>query len=167
MQAMTTNPIWIPEEAMALGEFTCVGACGRTLPIRKFPTPSGVPGGHARIIECRECRDARHPNKGGNGAPPPWEARAAAAGPAPEPAPAAPPPAAAPASEVPKGEAGPATVVALRFRDPVVAHLWLARSQAAGVVADGADLVRIVDDAVIDDLLDGVVLYEAALPVGA
>lgn len=36
---------------------TCAGACGRELPVKKFPTVTGTPG--IRVAECRECRDAR------------------------------------------------------------------------------------------------------------
>ena len=157
MYRMTTNPIWIPEDAIARGEFTCVGACGKTLPIKKFPTPSGVPGGQARIIECRSCRDARHPNKGGTGAPPPWESGEAT-----------PQVASSAAADAPGSvptqrpvTAGPPTVVALRFRDPVSAHLWLARSQVAGAVSDDAELEQIIEDGAVDALLDGAVLFEA------
>ena len=62
----------IPDAAIRIGEFTCIGACGELLPIRKFPTASGYPGGHVRISECRRCRDNREVGKGGNGAAPPW-----------------------------------------------------------------------------------------------
>jgi hypothetical protein len=62
----------IPDAAIRNGEFVCIGACGELLPIRKFPTVSGHPGGQFRIAECRECRDRREPGKGGNGALPPW-----------------------------------------------------------------------------------------------
>ena len=165
MCRMTTNPIWIPEDAIARGEFTCVGACGKTLPIKKFPTPSGVPGGQARIIECRACRDARHPNKGGNGAPPPWESGEATS---PTTSPATSQvtsPVAADAKRSVRaqrpGVAGPPTVVALRFRDPVSAHLWLARSQVVGAVSDDAELEQIFEDGAVDALLDGAVLFEA------
>jgi hypothetical protein len=33
----------------------CAGACGKTLPVVKFPTTTGG----RRVSECRECRDAR------------------------------------------------------------------------------------------------------------
>ena len=62
----------IPEAAVRSGEFVCIGACGKLLPITKFPTPSGFPGGQVRIAECRSCRDKREVGKGGNGAQPPW-----------------------------------------------------------------------------------------------
>ena len=70
----TTRPDhWIPEAAIEQGEFTCIGACGKTLPLNKFPTASGHPGGAIRLVECRACRDAREPNKGGDGSLPPWQ----------------------------------------------------------------------------------------------
>jgi hypothetical protein len=63
----------IPASDPQNGEFVCIGACGELLPLNKFPTPSGVPGGQVRIAECRSCRDRREAGKGGNGALPPWK----------------------------------------------------------------------------------------------
>ena len=66
------KPKMIPEEAIARGEFTCIGTCGRTLPIKKFPTPNGMTGGKFRLTECRDCRAGREKGRGGDGSPPPW-----------------------------------------------------------------------------------------------
>ena len=65
-------PRKMPVGAVALGEFRCVGACHRVLPIQKFPTEGGKPGGSHRLAECRDCRNAREKGRGGSGAPPPW-----------------------------------------------------------------------------------------------
>ena len=62
----------IPKEGIEAGEFVCIGSCGRLLPIRKFPTAGGSPGGKVRLSECRECRDAREAGRGGTGEAPPW-----------------------------------------------------------------------------------------------
>ena len=40
---------------------TCVGACGETKPVSKFPTITGKPG--VRGTTCRACRDAHLPKK--------------------------------------------------------------------------------------------------------
>ena len=68
----TGKPKMIPEEAIARGVFTCIGACGRTLSIKKFPTPNGMTGGNYRLTECRDCRAGREIGRGGDGSPPPW-----------------------------------------------------------------------------------------------
>lgn len=66
------KPKMMPNDAIARGEFTCIGACGRTLSIKKFPTPHGMTGGNFRLTECRDCREGREKGRGGDGSPPPW-----------------------------------------------------------------------------------------------
>ncbi len=77
---MPTGPVprLIPDDAVDAGIWRCV-VCGETKPLGggsgKFPTvsrPKGqaVPGWHS---ECRDCRDKRQINKGGDGRKPPWD----------------------------------------------------------------------------------------------
>jgi|SoiMethySBSTD1v2_1073268.scaffolds.fasta_scaffold302367_2 hypothetical protein len=54
-KAVKTIPTWTPKGDDA--KHKCSGACGKTLPVKRFPTITGRPG--VRGGECRSCRNTR------------------------------------------------------------------------------------------------------------
>ena len=79
--AFPGGPRFIPEESVELGRWTCIG-CGIQKKVTRvpdsgneFPTVPSRKGASEKDFEaeCRACRDKRHPGKGGNGDPPPWD----------------------------------------------------------------------------------------------
>ena len=55
--AIVPQGVRTPRIPTGVDVWTCEGACGQELPVRKFPTDGR---GHGRLVECRGCRDARY-----------------------------------------------------------------------------------------------------------